>query len=1008
MKQPSDYQIDPRTTEALLGKLSALAKAYTPEWAFDSAKPDIGSAIALIFVSQLEDTIKLLNQAVEHYHNEFVGLLGLSPLPAFPAGGVAVLELISGTVFGVDVPQGTKLLGESADEAVIFETQQSIHITHSRLRDVLAVSSRFGKIIPLLGSWPMPELIPRETKGEAVPAENVLKPFPLFDYSGKSAARSALLLFHESAFDTAHGVQLSVCAEEAGSGRGLGEALADPKRFRWSYYGEGGLVPFDEIATDGRSVLLRKTGENKRLRQNGKEYSLLCAEALAPVQSAMEAGRLEISSLCGETAPEYILHNEELLEDAAFLPFGPAASLFDECYFAHDRIFSRQGAEITLTFQLAYQKKLVTMTPEQERGELKIIKRKPRQMQSQTAEACIQRVTLEYFNGLGWRRLECGSDWASLFSGQIQGEIEITFRCPDDWKPAVIGAFETRALRLRVQQADNCYLQPCVHTMPLLSHLSLSYRYLSCGLPPRLIQRFHGTTREDLTGPLPNVIPLFSPLPHPQSALLLGFDHPFLGAPVSIFFDIEETTHFKGTQIRFEYSTTLGFKLLKVIDHTRGFSAAGTVLFFPPPDFSADVVEGKSRYWLRLVGEAFKSPPRPIVRGIYLNAAEIRNLETRPEERFFIDSPAPNLSFPLAEKNIFSADVFVNECESLSQAVMCELLAEQPKSVRAERDSIGEFSEFFVRWAEVESFDSSRPNDRHYVLDRANSTLHFGDGVSVMAPAAHGGAFIVRAKCCLGARANLPAGAVSAPFGRLLYIGQITNPAATCAGCNMESPESTRLRGANLIGSKNRLVSELDFIRAAKAFSPAVGKVKCAMGYGGVHESPLIALAVMPHDYKNGPHMFNSLKGRLKAALLEKCEATVTEASLQIFEPLYIEISVDVWAQAASPDLAFDIQNALLERVTSFIDPFSGGGSNGWALGVLPSETQLGAVLHSVKAPAVIRRFLVTARFAGADGAHTCSLDEFAGDPFAIGVNGSHRVHLSFSGQQALHKKQRR
>lgn len=36
----------------------------------------------------------------------------------------------------------------------------------------------------------------------------------------------------------------------------------------------------------------------------------------------------------------------------------------------------------------------------------------------------------------------------------------------------------------------------------------------------------------------------FAPLPYPPSALYLGFRRSLEGAPISIFFDVEESVHF--------------------------------------------------------------------------------------------------------------------------------------------------------------------------------------------------------------------------------------------------------------------------------------------------------------------------------------------------------------------------------------------------------------------------------------------------------------------------------
>ena len=145
---------------------------------------------------------------------------------------------------------------------------------------------------------------------------------------------------------------------------------------------------------------------------------------------------------------------------------------------------------------------------------------------------------------------------------------------------------------------------------------------------------------------------------------------------------------------------------------------------------------------------------------------EIRNRVTMPEEVFYITASVPDMRFALSARNILSADVFVNETDHLSAPRDARHAGgTHPEDVRAETDYLGEITEFYVRWHEVDNFDHSGPEDRHYTLDRMNSVLCFGDGVNVRIPTARRGpAFTVQAVCCDGSAANLPAGAIQGPF----------------------------------------------------------------------------------------------------------------------------------------------------------------------------------------------------------------------------------------------------
>lgn len=1023
MSNTRDFRIDPRTENDLRQQIAALAQSYTPEWAFRPDDPDIGSVIGLLFASQLSGNIRRLNQIVDKYHTEFINLLDLSLQAAFPAVGVAVFDMIPDTVSGVMVPRGVKLLAESGeDERVVFETQHEVFVTGAALTDIVGVSGAHGCIRPLRGNWRAEPLLPEELlrridqEEEETPAplllaapEEAVEPprepsIGLFDYSTGNIARSALILYHKSLFDTAEGVSITVYAQDAVSGGSLAASLCDPACFRWSYLSEDGLQPIEARVGEDGGIVLTRGGENRHVRIAGEEYAVLCAEACGMPRHAVDLGRLEVSSFCEPTAPEGIIHNDEQLDSESCLPFGPTASIFDECYIGHDRIFRQQGAEVELTFRLSYEDKLVDLLPAQLEEELKVIKRRPRPSQIGRANTCVQRMAIEYFNGRGWYRMPIEADWQTLFDGRNDGDITIRFTCPDDWQPSVLGGMEGRMIRLRVMQADNCFMQPCVHHMPRLETVRLRYQYTGFRRLPQRVERICGTIRENVTELVQSRQPFtaFAPLPYAANSLLLGFDKPFGGSPVSLFFDIEENVHFESEPIQFYYSSPAGFKRLRVVDGTRAMRQAGIVRFYPPEDFAPLTVEGRRRYWLRLTDEtgAFDSGERycAVIRSLLTNAVSVRNIETLPEKQFYIETATPNMAFSLEADNILSAEVFVNEFGSLTQGEMRAMLVARPDDVRAEYNRIGEISAFFVRWTEVDSFDQSMPDDRHYVIDRMLGLLRFGDGVNVRIPRAQlDVAVTARVRRCEGMRGNLPAGAVNRTYGNMMYIDRVYNPVSTSAGSNIESVESARLRGTNLISAQNRLVSPLDFQRAVQAYSAVIAKVKCVSGRApsGRRDGRLISVVVMMQDYQAGSYSFNNLKNPLRTFLLSRCEATVAPDDFYLSEPTYIDLSVDVWVETTHQDQAFQIQNTLIDRIGDLIDPL---GTPGWEIGELPDERWLGMQLRTARIDGVIRRFCVSARRVEQDGVHACSLSELPRTPFMIAVNGQHRVHVTFVG----------
>ena len=1006
MKQ-QELTLDPRDQRALCRRVEELAASYTPEWRFDQENPDIGSTLALIFSGQMEDNIRRINQLPEKYHTEFINLLGLTLKSAYPASGVAVAELMPDTVAGVNLPRGSRLVADGADGTpILFETMGDVYLTGARLTDILSLSGTRGRIQPLRGGPEPARLIP-ETQTqeepellEEEPNSAALHTISLFDYQEQGIECNALLLYHRSIFG---GACASILIQAVSpEGKSLSKVLTDERYWRWSYYDGTELRPFDQVEVRDGAILLHRDGEAAQLSMNGVEYHLICLEALEPVQSALVMGELRVASLREAQAPEVILRDGEALEAGECMPFGETVSLFDECYLGDDLVFSQQDAQITLSFRLSSKKKMVHLTAQQVNDELKVIKRKPRAVQYEVAYTAPERVALEYYNGQGWRHLPCSSQWSALFDGNHGGKYQITFQCPTDWVPVPVNGYEGRSLRLRVTQADDCYLLPCEHTMPVLRDVTLSYTYAKPWRYPQRVETVCGTQRRDQTKELMEGTGLtaFAPLPYPSAALYLGFQRALEGAPVSILFDVEESVHFSMDPVSFEYSTRHGFKEMRVVDGTQGFSRAGTVLFMPPSDFAPIEVEGVRRWWLLLRGSAqAEDGYHPQIRRILLNAVDVRNQQTQPEEEFYVEVTAPNLTFPLAARNILYADVFVSEFGQLSRQQMLQMLEQDPQNVRAEYNLLGEISEFYVRWAEVESFDGSRSGDRHYMLDRMRGTLIFGDGVHVRIPQAQAGpAVLVRAVSCDGAAGNVPTGAINRFFWNTLYIQSVYNPSPTYAGSDLEDLEGAHRRGADLLSGRGRLISEVDFTRAVQAFSKTVKKVKCLAGWDleGHPDQRLVTIAVMTEDYDRGAGAFRNIQYALRQSILERCEATLEPECLVLAEPVYVEISVTAWVRAESTAGTLEIQELILERIRSFLDPMERPGHSGWDIGVLPSEGQVRMLIQSLRFAGYVERVIAVARYVDRRGVHESTLDQLPNMPFAIGVNGRHRVHIQF------------
>lgn len=1020
MKQQNHFEFEKQTREKLRQEIAMLAKAYTPEWIFDKENPDMGSTIALIFANQTEDIRKQWARLLERYHRAFVNLLDISLLPAYPAMGVVIMNVLGDMIEGVIVPKQSKLLAEPEEESeeaedLIFETKRDVYITSAKLTDIISISRKAGKIIPILGSLQMAdpceiaeqEEEQEEAKTEELEEGTLVHPFSLFENAEKGVQKNELYFCHPFLFDVTEEEILIRFMGNSCSNRENAERFSNGTQYRFSYYGKNGFAPFETVSVAKDYIALKKTEELQKITIEGMKQGVICMEALQPVKETLHLSSIQISTSGGEKEPEFLTFGTSDLNPEKFLPFGESISLFQEFYIGSDMIFEKKDAWITLSFQLSFTEHIERLTPEEEEVILKPIKRKPRNHVNEImGKTVIQLISIEYYNGTGFCRLDCGYNSRAIFDGKQEGRVEIQFLCPKDWEPLTVGGYTGRSIRFQVTKADNCYLRPCKHIVPVMQDVKIAYTYRDHWNDLHCLKRVYGTQTKDLTKQLlenRNFV-AFAPLPYEGNSLFLGFDRKIDGMPASMLFEMEEKVPFHTTSLRFEYSTKEGFRPLKVIDQTENLFRSGMVYLLIPSDFSSMEIEGLKRHWIRIVDAEGKTEQENCyhakIKNIFLNAVEVLNIETLQEEPFYLDQVVPEMSFSLGTQNILRAEVFVNEKDSLTQEQMQQMLCQEPENVRVTYDAVGNFEDFFVRWSEVSDLSKSEQQDRHYQLDRLYGRIQFGDVTKTKVPSVTDRvAFTVRVQVCGGAHGNLPEHKIQTLASHIIYIDNVDNPIPTYGGSDLETIESAYARGASILSSKGRLVSEIDFMREVKAFSQDIDKVKLIKGrtIEGEENERTYCFVLLMKDYQKGSYSFNRLKERLRDHLFSKCEMVIKKEDFLITEPIYVSISVEIWIVFKEMVHIFDVQNDIIDRIQTYLDPLSKEYTNGWEIGVLPEESQLKMLISSLPYDFFLKACSISVEYTDQRGKHETTLEKLKENPFVLGINGNHKVHVEIA-----------
>lgn len=1015
--------LDRRNVKDIENRIRELARGYVPEWNFDPEHADIGSAIAKIFAYSMKENIDLENHTMDRYHAEFVNMLDLSLKAAKPAGSMVQFTLVEDTIPGTQIRKGTRLVADTdkTDSGqVIFETDRDIYVTNSRITDAFMTDREDGSFVPLLGSFEPVSLLDGEidrTRGSEVAEENEtsqdsrprysgsnskLRPFVLFSETG-NISKSALVLYHESLFDIE---DEPIYIRLEGS-----KDIVDKIRsgdYILRYYSESGFQEFDSVAihSDDQTIELKKHEICRHLIVGGRSYAVVTIEAVGIVRDTEELKHIGLSSSGKERSADFVTDGTGDLNVEAFAPFTDTLSLYNECYIGHDLYFSKGGSRITVHFDVRHKERNLFLSRQEEEAELKVIKKKPKMLPSDIpADAYADEIIMEYYNGLGWKKLPVDTDVSGICAGSGSGSISISFLCPSDWAKTQAGAYFGRAIRLRLMKADNCYLRPGIHHYPVIEHFRAEFTYEGHFVDPDRLYRVAGTEKKEITETLKTgrrFVAMSGGLYH-DDALYLGFNHRIENGPVSIYFELEDQLNMNEMKCRYEYSTGDGFRPLKIVDNTKDFSRSGAVIFLPPADMASLKLENRKRYWIKISRSKIHEGNEsriflPRIRKVLTNVVYVTNTVTDKEEDFYLNDTTPNQHFALGRNNILDAEVWVNEKRNVLKEEIERIQEERPEDIRVETDMLGNMSAVFIRWQETSGFDTC-VDPRSYMIDRMNGELIFSDGIKAKMPrVTNDVAFKVRVRTSDGAAGNVEVGAINETVGTELYIDRVYNPVRAYGGSDLETiPEAFR-RGANMLSSRGRLVSDKDYIYTILGYSDSIEKAACVSGetVDGRKQPQDISFVLLMKDYMEGSFSFHRISGPLKQYLLERSPVTISPDHVFVVEPIFVSVSVSVWALVKDEEASFEIQSDIIELLNSYLSPVAEQGDSGWPIGVIPKRAQIMMKLGTLKNRAVIRKSVITVHYVDKDGEHTLDIDDVQVSPFMVVRSGEHKIYIEY------------
>lgn len=994
----------PDRQSEIIKKLKKYSEAYTPEWRFDEENPDAGTALGIIFSEMQADTMKKFRQLPRKNRLEFFNYAGTELIPAQPAEGYVAFGLVNRDVEGTEVPKETRLLAEDNDRenSITFETVNDVYVTPAAICEMVQILPEQD------GIYSIYERTFEEEKGP--------ESFLLFGEHGINRQEHVLYLAHETLFYIEQEGCITLHFELSGRSsisERLAEKLADTGCMQYEYFSKEGYVPFDSVKADRTGIHLYK-GKDQPIPEK-TEYAetnaywirMKCLQIQEIETLAFH--RILLSAACPKKYPDLIFAGGVEQQAGQYLAFGEQMGLHECVYFSSFQALQQKGAKITLSFQLDFLE-IPTETYGQENPvDWKLVMKRTDFIQNPEYDIDIDEVIWEYFNGFGWKKLSESDSYAKVFtpeSREMKQRIEITFFCPQDLSPILVESVEACYIRARILKMRNLYRWNGKYIPPVLSDTTFAYTYKDLLPTPKvLVMHNNLETRileEKKLHTKQQVIRPYIALQEKTPTLYMGFDKPLDKGAVRIWMELLENKEAITSHVLFTCLCREKWKSLNIVDGTEGFRKTGILTLLENRGITQEILWGKERFWLKVSAEQANEKNWPRIASVYMNVTEIRAVETKIPEYFFVEPNEKNIELQLLNDNIYEAEVWVKEYHDLNEQQLKELREEYEVEISFANDGISR--EIWVRWKEVEHFSASGPEDCHYKINKINGIIRFSDGIHGKIPDAGTEETIrVQYKCGGGHNTNVSEGMVNRLQETVGFINQVSNVKPTAGGSDKETVEHAMQKSGQSFRHRNRAVTASDYEALALESDASIAGVKCYSNYNeaGIKSNGHIVLVVLLENHVQNKDYFFTVRNRCMEFLRSRTYAGLVEAGrLHIIPPEFVELSVTASILVKNMDSIMETRHRCLCFLENFLNPLTGNfDGNGWKFGYLPNQIQLQNALHSVPGVLHVGSLTITA-FLWKNGRKTeVDLDEIADKKFMLAISGTHEIDILIGGK---------
>ncbi len=662
-----------------------------------------------------------------------------------------------------------------------------------------------------------------------------------------------------------------------------------------------------------------------------------------------------------------------------FFPLGLQPQPGSAFYFTSQELFSKPGATIQVYVQTA-------VTAQDQLSE-----------KSTPQSALPHTVSWEYWDGTDWTQLvkhtfpDDGTVSPKDFSG-----VGLLAKLPVPFDMAQTEINGQQGLWMRVRLLSGAYgfrntlldlrtekeFAFVVSQPPSVAKFLMGYTWQQGPLNPEYVLTYNDFRYEDKTeaATLPGeTFQPYKPVSDRTPTLYLGFDKKLPEDRLAILFDIiEQPDEIQGPALLWQYFDGFSWEDLTVEDETNDLRLPGLVSFIGPDDSQELARFGTARQWLRARLKEDGPPGAPVIQGLFPNAVHAIQHQTVVNEAMGSSTGQPDQTFSFTQIPVLDGEIIevrevaglranvewrivalevlgdaaaVNELESLiaGEGSQTEI---SKGDVRLTRDRTKRITEVWVRWRSRLHLLFSGPNDRDYVVDRAQGLLLFGDATNGKVPPAGAGILARQYRTGGGSAGNVEARKISQVLAPIGGIEEVFNPLAASGGADGESAKQYEIRAPETLRHRGRALLPADYETFAREASPAVGFARAISGRdpAGRKAPGWVTLLIIPRSAEPRPIPSFGLREEVRQHIEAYTAADLAAAHrIYVTTPNYLPIDIDTTVVPLDAAEAGLVEQRMLESLAAFFHPLTGGPEGqGWELGRDVFLSDVASVLEHV------------------------------------------------------------